>query len=109
MHTCAQASILLSSKPKHIQEGEQMKYARRLVGIVFIVVALMNINMIAAQAIGPNDPEISQLAYLDRNLHVIGPNSSQIFRFDYALKDDGSRPLVFIRMPNGTYSGVNFQ
>lgn len=86
-----------------------MRYARQIASIVFTMVVLLSINMVTVNASGPNDGEFAQLAYLDNNVHTIGPNASQLFRFDYALKDDGSRPMVSIRMPNGGNGGVSFE
>ncbi len=86
-----------------------MNHVRTILTFAFALAVLMSVGVMTATAGQPGDTDVTQVAYLDSATHSISPNSSQMFRFDYALKDDGSRPLVTITMPNGTYSGLDFK
>lgn len=86
-----------------------MNHVRTILTLAFALAVLMSVGVMTAAADQPGDTSVAQVAYLDSTMHTISPNSSQLFRFDYALKDDGSRPLVTITMPNGTYSGLDFK
>ncbi len=45
---------------------------------------------------------------LDGQTHTLPANSATWYKFDYGFSDS-SRPIVFLRLPNGVVSGVGFQ
>lgn len=85
-----------------------MKHVRTILTLAFALAVLMSVGVMTAAADQPGGADVAQVAYLDNATHNIGANASQLYRFDYALKDDGSRPLVTITMPNATDSGLGF-
>ncbi|MBI4787770.1 MAG: hypothetical protein HY782_12060, partial [Chloroflexi bacterium] len=46
---------------------------------------------------------------IDGQQHSVAAGTVVWHRFDYDLKDDRTRPVVTIRLVNGTNSGVNFE
>ncbi len=86
-----------------------MKTLRTAIAVAMLLTALLSLGVLTATAQGPTGSSTTQIAYLDNQSHTIPANSSQLFRFDYAVKDDGTRPVTTIRLVNGTNSGVNFQ
>jgi hypothetical protein len=75
----------------------------RITGAVLLAVAvLLTLGVVTVSAQGP-------VAFLDNQTHTVAANGSAMYRFDYALNSDGTRPQVTITMPNGTNSGLGFQ
>ncbi len=79
-----------------------MKHLRIPGAIVLALGLLLTLGVVTVAAQGP-------IAYLDNQTHTLAANGSAIYRFDYALNSDGSRPQITIVMPNGTNSGLGFQ
>lgn len=75
----------------------------KIAGAVLLALAvLLTLGAVTVSAQGP-------VAYLDNQSHSLAANGSAMYRFDYALNSDGTRPTVTITLVNGTNSGVNFQ
>lgn len=65
--------------------------------------ALTSLGVMSAAAQGP-------VAYLDNQTHTIAANTSQLFRFDYAIDtSNNTGPITTIRLVNGTNSGLGFE
>ncbi len=84
-----------------------MKTVVKLTGVALWLIGSLSLGSMTAAAQGPTGTP--QVAYLDNQSHTVAGNSSQLYRFDYAIKDDGTRPVTTIRLVNGTRSGVNFE
>jgi hypothetical protein len=79
-----------------------MKQLRITSAVLLAVAVLLTLGVVTVSAQGP-------VAYLDNQTHTIAANGSTMYRFDYALNSDGTRPDVTITMVNGTNSGLGFQ
>lgn len=75
----------------------------KITGAVLLALAvLLTLGAVTVSAQGP-------VAYLDNQTHSLAANGSAMYRFDYALNSDGTRPQVTITLVNGTNSGLGFQ
>jgi hypothetical protein len=63
----------------------------------------------AAPALAATNDDPAKAAAINGQQASIPASSGTWYRFDYALNSDGTRPLVTIKMPNATNSGVSFQ
>lgn len=79
-----------------------MKQLRITGAVLLALVVLFTLGVVTVSAQGP-------VAYLDNQTHTLAANGSAMFRFDYALNSDGTRPQVTLILPNGTNSGLGFQ
>ncbi len=82
-----------------------MKTLKLSSAVLLALAALLSLGALTAAAQGP-----TSVAYLDNQSHSIGPNASQLFRFDYAVDTlNNIRPVTTITLVNGTNSGLGFQ
>lgn len=58
-----------------------------------------------AQAVDDPNAAVS----INGQTNSLPPNGATWYRFDYGLSDDGSRPVVSLRLLNGVQTGVGFQ
>lgn len=63
----------------------------------------------AAPALAASTDDPARAAAINGQSASIPADGATWYRFDYALNSDGTRPLVAIKMPNATNSGVSFQ
>jgi hypothetical protein len=63
----------------------------------------------AAPALAATTDDPAKAAAINGQQASIPAGGATWYRFDYALNSDGTRPLVAIKMPNATNSGVSFQ
>lgn len=63
----------------------------------------------AAPPLAATTDDPSRAAALDGQPHSLPASGATWYRFDYAIKDDASRPRATIRLVNGNNAGVNFE
>jgi len=86
-----------------------MKALRISTAATLALLMLATVGVMSTFAQGPTNTGTGQVAYLDNSQHTLAAGANQLFRFDYSLNTDGTRPTTTIRMVNGTKSGVNFE
>ncbi len=85
-----------------------MKYLKLATAIVLALV-VMNVAAMSVLADAPAGTGSVSASLVDNQKHSIPAKSSQWYRFDYWVKDDGKRPVTYLTLVDANNSGVGFE